>query len=662
MKNTLSIACFVLWATCFCLTHAAAQSDGRTGSRTEATVDVSRPGAPIQSTMYGVFFEDINFGADGGLYAEAVKNRSFEFDHPLTGWLAWGPVEIRSDDPAFPNNPHYARLAFHGRVLTGVGLENEGFRGIGFRAGEAYRFSVYARNREDAPARLRVELVSGGAVVAQTVLSVTAKEWTKITAELRPGVTEAKGQLRVNLIDAGTVDLDHISLFPEKTWKGRENGMRADLVQALADLRPGLFRFPGGCIVEGTTLETRYQWKQSVGPVENRPININRWNYTYHRLAHDYYQSYGIGFYDYFLLAEDIGAEPLPVLNAGMACQYENEDSETPHVPLAELGPYVQDALDLIEFANGATTTRWGALRAEMGHPEPFGLKFIAIGNEQWGPMYPARLELFVAAIREKHPEIRIVGSSGPSAAGERFDYLWPEMKRLGVDLVDEHYYMPPQFFYDNADRYDSYDRSGPRVFAGEYAAHLPGRENNFNTALSEAAFMTGLERNADVVHMATYAPLLAHRDAWQWAPDLIWFDNLAVVRTPNYYVQQMYARNAGTHVLPLTVGGAPLTGQDRLYGTAALDGDAGELIIKVVNADNRDRPIAFTLAGLSRGVAARGRATVLHASDLTAENEFDRPEAIAPVEREIPAGDTFEYVARAQSFSVIRIPLGIAN
>ena len=654
MKRPFLILICSLCAACLCVSDAWAQSN----ARTEAIVDLSRTGAPIQSTMYGIFFEDINFGADGGLYAEAIKNRSFEFDQPMSGWLAWGPVEIRTDSPAFPANPHYARLTFKGRVITGVGLENEGFRGIGFRAGETYKFSMYARNREDTPARFRIELVSGGQVVARTEVTVTAKTWTKVTAELRPEVTEAKGQIRVNLLDSGTVDLDHLSLFPEKTWKGRENGMRADLAQALADLKPGLFRFPGGCIVEGTTLETRYQWKNSVGPVENRPININRWNYTYHRLAHDYYQSYGLGFYDYFLLAEDIGAEPLPVLSVGLACQYENEDSEEPHVHLDDMGPYVQDALDLIEFANGATTTRWGKLRAEMGHPAPFNLKYIAIGNEQWGPMYPARLELFIRAIREKYPDMQIVGSSGPSANGERFDYLWPEMKRLGVDLVDEHYYQPPQFFYDSADRYDRYDRNGPKVFAGEYAAHLPGRENNFNTALSEAAFMTGLERNADVVHMATYAPLFAHRDAWQWAPDLIWFDNLSVVRTPNYYVQQLYGHNAGTHVLPLTVDGKPLTGQGKLYGTAALDRGANELILKIVNADNQARSVNFTLRGLARSVGTTGRATVLQSSDLLTENEFDRPEAIVPVEREIRTGDAFVYTAGAQSFSVIRIPL----
>ena len=653
-KFIAPLACLGLMASIS--TSLFAQSNTRIDTKTDISIDISQEIATIQPTMYGIFFEDINFGADGGLYAELVKNRSFEFDHPLTGWLAYGDVKILTDKPAFTANPHYARLTHKGRVLTGVGLENEGFRGIGFKAQETYKFSMMARNRENSPVKFRIELVSGGFVVAQTEINVTAKEWTKVTAELTPGVTEAKGQLRVNMLDQGSVDLDHISLFPENTWKGRENGLRADLVQALQDLNPGLFRFPGGCIVEGTTLETRYQWKNSVGPVENRPININRWNYTYHRLAHDYFQSYGIGFYEYFLLAEDLGAEPLPVLSCGLACQFENPDTEEPHVHLKDMQPYVQDAIDLIEFANGAVTTRWGKLRADMGHPEPFNLKYIAVGNEQWGPMYPARLELFVRALREKHPEIRIVGSAGPSAAGERFDYLWPEMKRLGVDLVDEHYYMPPQFFYDNADRYDNYDRSGPKVFAGEYAAHLPNRENNFDTALAEAAFMTGLERNADLVTMATYAPLFAHYDAWQWAPDLIWFDNLSVVKTPNYYVQQMYGHHPGTHVVSLTSVGKALTGQNRLYGTAALDKTTNELIIKVVNADNRDQKLIFHLNKLLGGTA---HATVLQSNDLSVENTPEAPETIVPQVYSFDIPDSeFEYTARAQSFQVIRIKL----
>lgn len=631
----------------------------RAQQKTEIVVRADRPVVPIQPTMYGIFLEDINFGADGGLYAELIKNRSFEFDHPFVGWLPFGNVEIRSDKPCFDRNPHYARLTNKGRILTGTGLENEGFRGVGFKAGESYRFSMYARNMGDSPAKFSIELVSSCDTVAHADVVVKGKEWSKVTAVLIPGVTDPKGQFRLIMETPGVVDIDHISLFPEKTWKGRENGMRADLAQALSDLNPGVFRFPGGCIVEGTTLETRYQWKNSVGPVENRPININRWNYTYKRKAHDYYQSYGLGFYEYFLLSEDIGAEPLPVLSCGLACQFENEDSENPHVALKDMEPYVQDAIDLVEFANGDVTTRWGKLRAEMGHPAPFNLKYIAVGNEQWGPMFPARLDLFVKALREKCPDIRIIGSAGPRASGKDFDYLWAEMKRLGVDLVDEHYYMPPSFFYENAARYDNYDRNGPKVFAGEYAAHLPSRANSFDAALSEAAFMTGLERNADVVQMATYAPLFAHVDAYQWKPDLIWFDNLQIIKTPNYYVQQMYGRFPGTDVLPLTLDGKPLTGQQKLYGTAALDRANNQLIVKIVNADNHDHAVRIRLDGLKTQLPATATVLELHSPDLTSENTIAAPDTVVPVERQIKTDAAgIDYTARAQSFGVIRIRL----
>ena len=448
------------------------------------TVDVSKPTAQIQPTMYGIFFEDINFGADGGLYAELVKNRSFEFPQSFVGWVPLGDVTVQDADPAFPRNPHYIRIVNDGRLLR-AGIDNEGYRGIGLKAGEEYRFSVYARTPEAQPMKLSIELVQAdGANPVKKSIEISGKEWTKTTAILKSTFTDPHARLRIVLESRGTVDMDHISLFPVKTWKGRENGLRADLAQALYDLNPGVLRFPGGCIIEGNSLATRYQWKNSVGPVENRPLNENRWNYTFkHRAFPDYFQSYGLGFYEFFLLSEDIGAEPLPVISCGLSCQYESNEV----VPLDELDPYVQDALDLIEFANGDATTKWGKVRADMGHPAPFNLKMIAVGNEQWDKVYVERLEVFTKAIREKYPDIKIIGSSGPSASGDKFDYLWPEMKRVGVDLVDEHYYMEPKWFQDNARRYDSYDRQGPKVFAGEYAAHdhPTGKANNLFTALS---------------------------------------------------------------------------------------------------------------------------------------------------------------------------------
>lgn len=620
------------------------------------TVNVAKPVAEIQPEMYGIFFEDINFGADGGLYGELIKNRSFEFPQPFTGWVPFGDVKILNENPCFERNPHYARITENGQ-LSRAGLDNEGFKGIGLKQ-EEYRFSVYARTLEEKPMKISVELVnSNGENRLVKEVTITGKDWNKSTVILKSPFTDAHSRLRMVLLTPGSVDVDHISLFPVRTWKGRENGLRADLAQALYDLNPGVFRFPGGCIVEGTDLETRYQWKHTVGPVENRPLNINRWNYTFrHKFFPDYYQSYGLGFYEYFLLSEDIGAEPLPVLSCGLACQFEGNSA----VPLDEMSPYVQDALDLIEFANGPVTSTWGKLRAEMGHPEPFHLKMIGIGNEQWGTVYPERLELFVKAIRAKYPEIKIVGSSGPSAGGKEFDYLWPEMKRIGVDLVDEHYYMAPDWFFDNAARYDNYDRKGPKVFAGEYASHdhSTGKANNFLSALSEAAFMTGLERNADVVHLATYAPLFAHVDAWQWNPDLIWFDNLKVMRTPNYYVQQMYGMNAGTHVLSLLMDGQPVTGQDKLYATAALDQNTGEVILKIVNAASEAAQTQLNIAGLGKKRIVSGKQIYLHSDDLKTTNTMEYESIVPRVRPFTISGKEIELDLPAYSFTVYRLQI----
>lgn len=370
---------------------------GMQAQRHVMTVDVSKPTARINPAMYGIFFEDINFGADGGLYAELVKNRSFEFPQPLVGWIPFGEVTVQDERPCFDRNPHYVRITNDGRLLR-AGLDNEGYRGIGLKKGEDYRFSAYVRTPDTKPMKLSVELVnSNGENLLRKELEVKGSEWQKLTAVLKAPFTDVRSRLRVVLQTEGTVDMDHISLFPVNTWKKRENGLRADLAQALYDLNPGVFRFPGGCIIEGNSLATRYQWKNSVGPVENRPLNENRWNYTFkHKAFPDYFQSYGLGFYEYFLLSEDLGAEPLPVLSCGLSCQYESNEV----VPLGELGPYVQDALDLIEFANGAATSKWGKVRADMGHPEPFGLKMIAIGNEQWG----GSLSRASGSVHESHP------------------------------------------------------------------------------------------------------------------------------------------------------------------------------------------------------------------------------------------------------------------
>jgi alpha-L-arabinofuranosidase len=597
----------------------------------------TKPGTEIASTMYGFFFEDINYAADGGLYAELVKNRSFEFPQSLMGWRTFGNVSVRDDGP-FERCPHYVRLQKSSHHDKYTGLENEGFFGIGVEQQQSYRFSVWARGEGIT---LKVELVKNNTQaeaqqLCSTPLAIDSKEWKKYELEITPAQTEPKASLRIVLQTGEQVDLEHISLFPVETWKGHRNGLRKDLAQALYDVHPGVLRFPGGCIVEGTDLATRYNWKNSVGPVENRPLNENRWHYTFpHRFFPDYFQSYGLGFFEFFQLAEELGAEPLPILSCGLACQFQNNEPEA-HVKVSELQPYIQDALDLVEFANGDTLTHWGALRAQMGHPAPFHLKYIGIGNEQWGPEYPERLKPFIDALRAAYPQIQIVGSSGPNSEGEQFDYLWPEMKRLKADLVDEHFYRPERWFLAQGNRYDKYNRKGPKVFAGEYACHGSGKKwNHFHASLMEAAFMTGLERNADVVRMATYAPLFAHVEGWQWRPDMIWFDNLRSVRTCSYYVQQLYSLHRGTHTLSLTMNRLPIsgqTGQDGLFASAVWDAAQQSYILKVVNTSDEPQPFTLQLKGVKQEALQSEVETItLQALNPDEENTVEEPNRIVP-------------------------------
>lgn len=649
----------------FSLLAAAAFATALAAEPNEMVVRVDKPGAEIQPTMYGLFFEDINYAADGGLYAELVKNRSFEFPQRLMGWYSFGRVTVKDDGP-FERNPHYVRLENPGHEAKRTGLENEGYFGVGVKAGEEYRFSVWARNVSAQAGRIRVELIDPDTmdesqVLAAQTVDITSGEWTKYAVTLKPEKTEAKGRLRIFLDSPAGVDLEHVSLFPVDTWQGHENGLRKDLAQKLADLKPGVLRFPGGCIVEGADLATRYQWKNSVGPVENRPLNENRWLHSFtHRFFPDYYQSYGLGYYEFFQFAEEIGAEPLPILSVGLACQYQNSSMDA-HVPVNSLQPYIQDALDLIEFANGDVTTTWGKVRAEMGHPEPFGMKYVGIGNEQWGTEYVERLEPFVKALRKAHPEIQIVGSAGPSPVSmkEQFDYLWKEMTRLKVDLVDEHYYSPESWFLAEGLRYDSYDRKGPKVFAGEYACHGVGKKwNHFNASLLEAAFMTGLERNADIVLMATYAPLLAHVQGWQWRPDLIWFDNLRSVGSVSYYVQQLYGLYKGTHVLPLKMDGKPVAGQEGqngLFASAVCDMNTGEYIVKVANTGDTAQKLNIRFDGMKKkAVLTQGRVITLASGDLDADNTLDHPGRIVPVEKPLTVGgQSLEVEIPAHTFSV---------
>ena len=602
-------------------------------------VNTKKVGAAVQPTMYGIFFEDINYAADGGLYGELVKNRSFEFPDALMGWKAFGKFEVKNDGP-FERCPHYVVLNYSGHNDAATGLQNEGYFGIGIEKDEEYRFTVWAKT-VSGDANVEVSLVDESTMeehqeFATAELKVSGNEWKKYELILKSPKTVQKANLRLLLNGKNGVALEHVSLFPKHTFKDRENGMRRDLAQALYDLHPGVFRFPGGCIVEGSSLDQRYQWKNSIGPVENRPLNGNRWLSTFnYRLFPDYYQSYGLGFYEYFLLSEDIGAEPLPVLNVGMACQFQNPNDPSAHVAVKDLQPYIQDCLDLIEFANGDVNTTWGKKRAEMGHPAPFNLKFLAVGNEQWDDFYYERLRPFVKAIKAKYPNIKLIGTSGPDSEGEMFEKGWKAMKELKADLVDEHFYRDEHWFLSHGLRYEGYDRKGPKVFAGEYACHGKGKKwNHFETSLYEAAFMTDLERNADVVDMATYAPLFAHVDGWQWRPDMIWYDNTRMFKSVSYYVQQMYACNKGTNVLPLTMNGKSVAGQegqDGLFASAVVDKKKGEIIVKVANTSDKAQDVTLNLNGLKGSRSAT--ATTLQSDNMDAENTLDNPNLIRPVE-----------------------------
>ena len=613
-------------------------------AQTNLEVDITNTVTKIQPTMYGVFFEDINFAADGGLYAEMIKNRSFEFEAPLMGW-----EQPNSDKHSFnkqsgiattikvlenKTNPNFCRILINDD--KGFSIINEGFRGMGIKKDAKYNLSLKAANHNGAIKKIIIQFIDKNKkVLGETSIVPTANDWKAYTAQFTATQTEAKAQLKITFEGTGTIDLDMISLFPEDTWMNRKNGMRKDIVQLLYDMKPGFLRFPGGCIVEGRTLAQRYQWKKTVGDVEKRETLINRWNTEFsHKPAPDYFQTFGLGFFEYFQLSEDLGAQPLPILSCGMACQFNTGEL----VPLAELDPYVQDALDLIEFANGGVDTPWGKVRSDMGHPKPFNLKYIGVGNEQWGPDYIERYKVFEKAIKAKYPKMIIVSGSGPFPEGDYFDYGMQELKKLNAEIVDEHYYKSPQWFRENATRYDKYDRKGPKVFAGEYAAQSvaiasPDNRNNWECAFSEAAFMTGLERNAEVVNLTSYAPLMAHEEAWQWTPDLLWFNNLEAYGSANYYVQKLFATNRGTDLINITKEGKAVTGQNNLFASAVKDVNTKEVIVKLVNTAATAQEVTVDLKGSK--LQSKGTLTTLTSPNLQDENSFANPKKISPTESE---------------------------
>lgn len=519
---------------------------------------------PIPSTLYGMFFEDINFAGDGGLYPELIANRGFDWKtKTLEGWEndfrgdGMARVTVRYGRPLHPMTAQCLRIEAFG-AGAGTGVRNRGYHGICVKAGESYDLSLYLRGLDAYAGNVRVVLENKeGKVVCEHVIankdmSLGAKRgagdfplpaWKRHTAVFTPAETVRDGSVSILLDRAGAIELEQVSLFPQKTFNGRKNGLRKDLVQLLKDMKPGVFRFPGGCITEGNDWTEWYDWKLSVGDGTpySRDTLWNRWGY---------WQSLSLGYFEYFCLCEDIGAEPLPVMNAGLTCQFAHPWDLA---PVSSVPYFVKSFNDLIEFANGdAKTTTWGAVRAKMGHPKPFGLKYVGVGNENWGKEFFERYEPLVAELRKIHPEIKIVGSSGPSCGGPDFDFAWNRLTPQLADIVDEHYYLSADWFLGNTYRYDGYDRTGkkPHVYAGEYACHLPDRANTLYGALTEAAMMTGFERNSDVVEMSSYAPLFAKVGHQQWAPNLIWFDNEKSFGTPSYYVQKLFGNNLPTDLV----------------------------------------------------------------------------------------------------------------
>ncbi len=556
------------------------------------TVHTGRQGAPL-GDLFGIFFEDLNHAADGGLYAELIRNRSFEFDpidhpsfHALTAWdkvergQGTGELAIEDKHPMNVRNGHYAVIDVE-KAGDGVGLLNAGFNsGVPLRQGESYRFFFYGR-RDSGSSALPVKVAlegQDGSVYGEASFSVDSDEWTKYEAVIEADRTDFSSRLTLTVHSPGKLYVDMVSLFPLRTFRERTNGLREDIAVMLADLKPKFMRFPGGCLVHDGSLNAEdrnsmYRWKNTIGPIEQRPARRNNWRYN---------QTLGLGYYEYFLFCQDIGAKPIPILPGG----YDPHHKRI--VPLDELQPWIDDALDLIEFANGHTDTVWGAIRAELGHPEPFGLEYIGIGNEEVGEPFFERYAYFHKAIKAKHPDIQIINSSGPFAAGGEYERGWKSARDNRSDLVDEHYYQSPEWFIANCDRYDHFKADDPKVFLGEYASW----GNTYYNALAEAAFMTGLEKNAHAVGLACYAPMLCNVDYVNWKPDLIWFNNHEVFGTANYYVQQLFMHHQGDHLLAVEASGFPASKQPApkpINGLIELASDASEVRYSDVSLTNDD-------------------------------------------------------------------------
>ena len=631
---------------------------------TALAIDLSQPGKSISADLFGIFFEDINYAADGGLYAELVQNRSFEYQAteqinwtPMTAWEqvtrdgGRGWLKIADTVPVHPNNPHYVVVETQS---PGIGLANSGFDGIEVQAGAAYDFSVFARQLftgnhwggngvlENA-SRLVVRLENKErAVLGETSVDISGRDWQRLTATITATNSDPAARLVLLSQTKGSVVLDEISLFPHATFHNRANGLRADLAQAIAELHPKFMRFPGGCLVHGHGLGNMYRWKDSIGPVEQRRGQANLWGY---------HQSLGLGYFEFFQFCEDVGAKPLPVVSAGVCCQNADDQGGSGQrgLPLVEMPAYIQDVLDLIEWANGPTNSTWGAKRVAAGHPAPFNLEYLGVGNEEnITPVFKERFKMIFDVLKVKHPEITIIGTVGPGHSGEDYDAGWKIANELNIAMVDEHYYEQPEWFLKNLQRYDAYDRAKSKVYLGEYAS----KGNSLFNALAEAAYLTSLERNGDVVHLSSYAPLLARQGHTQWRPDMIYFDNTRLLRSANYFVQQMFGQNAGDVYLPVTM--ADGVSLPEFAASVVRDSRTGDLIVKLVNVGSVSRPLRLVLSG-GKNIVPTAVQTVL-AGDPAAANSFDNAARIAPETSAITVGSSFEFEARPNSLSVIRI------
>ncbi|WPU99862.1 alpha-L-arabinofuranosidase C-terminal domain-containing protein [Mucilaginibacter sp. cycad4] len=615
---------------------------------------------PISNNLFGVFFEDLSYSADGGLYAELIQNRSFEYTpgdnkkwQPLSFWeyttagFGYGTISVESAQSIAPVNPHYVLLNIDDPGKEGVGITNSGFDGICLHAGESYNFSVYIRQVSAKPVPVKVELRGGkGISYGQFAFKTQGSGWKKYTGTIKAAQDADSAKLTVLALAKCKIAIDEISLFPEHTFKNEKNGMRADLAQAIADLKPKFMRFPGGCLVHGDGLDNMYRWKNTIGPVELRQQQRNIWNY---------HQSYGLGFFEYFRFCEDIGAKPLPVVAAAVSCQNSGGTRGTGQkgLPLAEMKSYIRDILDLIEYANGPVTSKWGAKRAAAGHPKPFNLQYIGIGNEdKQTDDFRDRFKMISNEVRVKHPEITIVGTVGPFPSGEDFDLGWAFADKLSVPVVDEHFYQKPGWFLDNNTRYDSYRRTKSKVYIGEYASW----GNSLLNALSEAAFMTGLERNGDIVAMASYAPMLANLSHTSWNPNLIYFNNKTLAPTINYYVQQLFSVNQGDLYVPGVVKfELHNTGRDStLAASCVKDSRTGDIILKIVNAGGKEANAAIDLAGIN--ISGQQAILDLLKGNPADKNTINDPKAVQTVSREITTAGLASYVAPPYSLSVIRL------